>query len=214
MIEVRKTAESDIKRDVAEFSDSTRWGAKPNSEVIKMGTQFCDELLELAGTLEDEHKIHYTTMFSNVVLVFVSGTRYYEEISAGELKAISKIFDELRAIRDDFMDNGLLDRAFERTMYVREIFLTNTIGREDYDCKYRQGMIFPNFIDVYEIVHKIETNWDILSQNEVFSMLFLGFKEEWKRSEMKRSDATPIDARLAARQFIEMLDKCMTSKNA
>mgnify|MGYP007070327642 CR=1 FL=1 len=175
--EERTKAKTEIWKNVTEFSGETRWKWIPNSKVIKMGTKFCDELINLADTLEDEHKVHCTALFANVVLVFVAETRYYDEISEEELEAISKIFDELRVLRDEFLCNGLTDDMFDKIMYIRDIFLTNTVCREDYDCKYRQGMPFPNFVDLYKIVYKLNRNWDMLVGDERFKRKKIEFFE-------------------------------------
>ena len=150
-----------------------------------------------------------------------------QEINDDELDAISKIFDELRAICTDFVNGCKFDIIFDKSMYIREIFLTNTVGREDYDCKYRQGMIFPNFCDVYEIVHKIEANWDKLKESDNFSMLFMNFRREWYHAEINSDYHGDVfldrvcgnkvvkpenarqdnDPRCYARKFIELLDE-------
>lgn len=205
LTEERKRVKTEIWQDVKEFSGETRWKCVPNSDVIKKGTKFCGEIMNLVDSLEDEHKVHCTALFANVVLIFVAQTRCYEKIYEEELEAIDKIFDELRVLRDEFLSKGLTDNMFEKIMYIREIFLTNTICREDYDCKYRQGMPFPNFVDLYQIVHKLNRNWDKLVSDEGFKRKKIEFFELRHFGAYTGSD----DNRAMAREYLEMLNNIL-----
>jgi len=223
--DVRGNAIRAIEHDMVEFNSQTRWGGKPNREVIKMGTKFCEELLEYAKTSDFEDKVHCTGLFSSVALILIAGTRDFDVMSEEELEAMSKIFDDLRAIWADFLEKDTFEKMFDRIMYVREIFLTNAVCREDYDCKYRQSMIFPNFVDLYEIEHKIETNWDKFKASTDSTYMFMSFRQEWYSTHVRcRGDICmekaglstayrpknlpeEIDPRAKAREFLRMIDK-------
>ena len=205
LTEERTKAKAEIQQNVTEFSGETRWKWVPNKKVIQRGTKFCDELMSLADTLEDEHKVHCTALFANVVLVFVAETRYYDQISEEELEAIDKIFEELRALRDEFLCNGLTDEMFDKIMYIRDLLLTNTVCREDYDCKYRQGMPFPSFIDLYEIVYKLNRNWNKLIADEGFKRKKVEFFELRHFGTCSDHD----DNRRFVREYLEMLDSIL-----
>ena len=200
----RQKAKGEIQKNIAEFSGETRWKRTPHSSVIEMGTKFCNELIDLTETLDQENKISHVSLFSNVVLVLVAETSAYEGISDDELEAFEKLFDELRVLKDEFLKNGLTDYMFEKIMYIRELFLTNTVCREDYDCKYRQGMPFPNFVDLYEIVHKINVNWDNLVKDKDFRRKKVDFFE------FRHFDCTDTGKeREFAREFLNMLDEIL-----
>ena len=200
--EERQRAKTSIQQIVTEFSGETRWGTRPHDEVIKLGADFCDELMNMAETLEDERKVRCTSLFSNLVLVFVAETRYYEGISDEELEAIGQIFGEMEALRDEFLEEGFTDIMFDKIMFIREIFLTNTVCREDYDCRYRQGMPYPNFIDLYEIVHAINANWEKLCCNNEF------MKEKTALCEMRHQGMTADfdGGRTRAHEFLNLID--------
>ena len=200
----RQKAKGEIQKNIAEFSGETRWKRTPHASVIKLGTKFCNELIDLTETLDQENKINHVSLFSNVVVVLVAQTSAYEGISKEELEAFEKLFDELRVLRDEFLKNGLTDYMFDKIMYIRELFLTNTVCREDFDCKYRQGMPFPNFIDLYEIVHKINANWDSLVENKDFKRKRVDFFE------LRHFDNTDTGKeRKFAREFLNMLDEIL-----
>ena len=224
--DVRGNAISSIEYDITELSGPTRWGDKPNSEVIKLGTKFCEDLLNYARTSDNMDKVHSTSLFSGVATILVAGTRHFEDISDEELDAIRKIFDEITAIWKASFEEESFNKTFDRIMYVREIFITNTVCREDFDGKYRQSMIFPNFVDLYEIVHKIEANWDKLKEAEDFTMMFTYFRTDWYHAEVRskgdimlekkglggetrRPENLPeyIDPHARAREFMKMLDE-------
>ena len=213
--DVRGNAISSIEYDITELSGPTRWGDKPNSEVIKLGTKFCEDLLNYARTSDNLDKVHSTSLFSGVATILVAATRDFD-----------KIFDEIMAIWKASFEEESFNKTFDRIMYVREIFITNTVCREDYDGKYRQSMIFPNFVDLYEIVHKIEANWDKLKETEDFVMLFTYYRKEWYHAEVRskgdimlekkglggetcRPENLPehIDPHARAREFMKMLDE-------
>lgn len=114
-------------------------------------------------------------------------------------------------------------------MYVRDIINTNTNYREDYESKYRQCMIFPSFVDLYDIVHKIIGNWDKLNEVEDFATLYSTFKKDWLRLEIgtdhkitceiipgeprKKTETAKQDEDPGfwARKFITMLDERVNS---
>ncbi len=217
-----------IEKDIASLYTDSIWGPKANAKVIEMGVKFCKELLKCMDACNDEEfssKMHY---FSDVVVrVLVAGTRYYEEISEEELKAIGGIFNELRGLRDEYIRDRDFNVIFEKSMYIREIFLTNAVGRKDDDGKYRQSMIFPNFCDLYEIVHKILSNWDKLTKSGDFCLMFVYFRKIWYHTEINSDYHGDLfldkvhgwngekpetakqgsDPRYYAREFLDMLDE-------
>lgn len=216
-----------IEARVKEFSNETKWGDKPNIKVVEMGEKFCDEMIEYTNTLEDMDSVFRMELFAITVCNLVECTRYYDEYNDEELEAISKIFDVLRAIRTRMIEGVDFGIIFDQIMYAKEIFLTNAAGREDYDCKYRQGMIFPSFIDMYEIVNKIESNWDKLAESDDFLLLFIYFRTKWYYTEISTAEGMSVindriygrqgpkpetavqdqDPRYYAREFLKMLDE-------
>lgn len=173
-----------IEEDIKAFSEPTKWRLKPNDEVIEMGRTFCNELIGYANTLEDMHQVHCMSFFSSIAGVFIGSTRCFEKLSEEELKTIGNIFDEMRSLRTEFIEGCEFDIIFDKMIYAKDIFVTNSICRKDYEGAYRQNMIFPDFSDVYEIIHKIDSNWEKLKESEDFSLLFILFRKEWYRSEV------------------------------
>ena len=203
--EKRQKAKGEIRKNIEEFSGITRWNRKPHKGVIEKGTIFCDELMGFADNLEDEIKVSQISLFSNLALVIVAQTSAYEEISDEELDAFDRIFDVMRALRSEFLNAGLTDEMFDKIMYIRDIFLTNTVCREDYDCKYRQGMPFPNFDDLYQIVYKLNRNWNKLIADEGFKRKKVEFFELRHFGTCTESG----DNRAMAREYLEMLDNIL-----
>lgn len=214
-----------IENDISDFSNDTLWGPKPNRAVIRLGRKFCDETLEHVDTINDMNVIQHLAFFSKIVLVLVASTRHYEEIDDEELTAIGNILDDLRVLRADIISGSDFERIYLCAMYVRDIICTNTYYREDSDGLYRQNMIFPNFCDLYDIVHKIVNNWDKLDAADDFSNLFTIFKNDWYRREISadgdmvyeaihgKSGHKPDTARQGedpgfwARRYVKMLDE-------
>lgn len=224
----REEIKTSILNDVGKFSGDTIWGDTPNAKVIELGKKFCEELAEKVDVINDDDKAFQLSFFSDVLVPpLVAGTRSYEDISDEELEAFSKIFDDLRAVVKSFVDGCDFGIIFEKTMYVQNMFITNAISREDFDCKYRQYMIFPSYCDVYEIVHRVMTKWDKLIQSEDFLFLFINYRKEWYRMEVNSDyygdyimdkihgwkGPRPVtamqvrDPRYWGRKFIEMLDE-------
>ncbi|MBR2705332.1 MAG: hypothetical protein IKE91_07670 [Clostridia bacterium] len=224
-----------IEGAIVSFSGETQWGSKPNAKVIEMGEAYCRELIKCLDAFGGDDDASKLCFFSDVVVrVFVAGTRYYEEIGNEELKAIAGIFNELRMLRDEFIRDRKFDVVFNKAMYVREMFLTNTISREDYDCKYRQSMIFPNFCDLYKIVHKILANWDKLNEYSDFHLMFTYFRRDWYHTEINADYHGDVfldkvqgwkgpkpdtaiqdsDPRWYAKAFIQMLDERINGQTA
>lgn len=224
----RENLRAAIESDIISFSGETNWGPKPNSKVIEMGEAFCRELIKCADAFGDDDDASQMGFFSNVVVrVLVANTRYFEKINDDELTAISNIFNDLRALRDEFVRDRDFDTIFNKCMYVREMYLTNALCREDYDCKYRQSMIFPNFCDLYEIGHKILVNWDKLHMAPDFHMVFTLFRRDWYHTEINadcwgdlfldkvhgwngpkpETAVQDTDPRWYAREFLKMLDE-------
>lgn len=230
MAEIKATREGTravIEAKVKEFSNETHWGDKPNDKVVQMGKKFCDEMLEYANTLDDMDSVFRMELFAITVCDLVGCTRSYDSYGDEELEAISKTFDVLRDIRTRMIDGVDFGIIFDQIMYAKEIFLTNAAGREDFDCKYRQSMIFPNFVDMYEIVNKIESNWDKLAETDNFLLLFIHFRIKWYYTEISTTEGMSVivdriygrpdtrpgtaiqdrDPRYYAREFLKMLDE-------
>ncbi len=183
IVETRKKTKTGIGDVIKEFSGTTRWGSKPNEAIIKLGTEFCQELLDYADKLDNMDTVHRLGLFANTVLALVAGTRCYDTISKEEFEAFNGIFEVLKLLRAEMILGTDFNDIFDRLMYIREIFMTNTAKREDFDCKERQFMIFPSYIDVYEIVTMIINNWEKLCESDDFSMLFINFRNDWYKAE-------------------------------
>lgn len=199
--EKRQKAKSEIRKNIEEFSGVTRWNRIPHKGVIEKGTKFCDELMCLADNLEDEIKVSQISLFSNLALVIVAQTSAYEEISNEELDAFDRIFDVMRALRSEFLNAGLTDEMFDKIMYFREIFLTNTICREDYDCKYRQSMPFPDFALLYNVVNILNERWEVFAASYEFKQRNVRFCEMRHFGNNNNDDALSF-----SREFLKMLE--------
>lgn len=226
--EKRKALQKSIEKDVMSFCGKTVWGPPSNDKVIEMGKKFCEKLTDYANNMEDEGKAGQLCFFTHAIIPpFVATTRASEELGEEDLAVIGKVFDDISAVVEGFVNGNPFDEIFMQMIFIHEIFLTNAMRREDSDDKYRQYMIFPDYSDVYEIVHKVLSNWDKLNQDKDFSLLFVYFRREWYHKEINpdyygdyimdkingwkgpkpETAVQDQDPRFYAREFIRMLDE-------
>lgn len=200
-----KTKEA-IEANRMEMSGLTRWGNTGAKEVIALANTFCDKLVENVDSLSDEKKVHFMVYFSNLALITVATTRDFEALSEYEIKAYEKLFDIFGQLCEESIELGVSDCLFSKIYYVRDIILENAVGREDFDCKYREGMIFPDHVDMYRIVKAIVTYWKVLYLDSDFSLVFSQFKRDWHEHEMKfDNDSTRPNGRERAAKFMAII---------
>jgi len=202
----RSRTKETIASSWKEMSGLTRWGNSGSKEIVALANTFCGELVELVDTLDDQKRIHFMGFFANIALVTVGMTKDFEKLNEREIKAFENLFDVLREVRNDIVKFGVTDMLFYEAYYIRDIILENAIGREDYDCKMREGMIFPNYEDLYNIVRTVVDNWGLCCNDLDFSLVFAQFKRDWHEFEMKLDNSsTRLNDRERAAKFIAIV---------
>ncbi len=200
-----KTKEA-IEANRMEMSGLTRWGNTGAKEVIALANTFCDKLVENVDSLDDEVRVRFMGNFSNLALITVATTRDFEALSEREVMAYEKLFDVFGQLCDESVKLGVSDCLFCKIYCVRDIILENAVGREDFDCKYREGMIFPDHVDMHNIIRAIVTHWEMLYLDSDFSLVFSQFKREWHEYEMKSdNDSTRPNGRERAAKFMAII---------
>ncbi|MBQ3408664.1 MAG: hypothetical protein IJH12_05645 [Clostridia bacterium] len=190
-----------------EASGVTRWNYVGAKEVIQMVTSFDDELLHKVESLENSADAFPMEYFANIALFIVATTRSFEQLNDKEISAYNTLIEDVKMLCTESLTNGFDTEMFEKVSYVREIIRVNAVFREDYDCKYRMGMVFPIHEDMCEIIHRVITNWDKLIVAEGFETLFSSYYREWQKSD---TCCDIYGGRERAKKFMAILDDCVS----
>ena len=123
-------------------------------------------------------------------------TRNYEPLTAEEFEALQRIFAELKLLQNEVVGSwGILDKI----RCICEIACKNMVGMRDTKNsheRYRDGMIFQKYDDLYKIIHRVNTEWEDLCKRgfsvQVFydywqALPYTGIKTEEEKMELLMS---------------------------